>query len=134
RTQTTDLTGNVTARLFFPFPDFFDELFTAQVMTANAFCTKLTFYHHLGGNTGMVSTRLPKRIFTRHTVKTRQGIHDGIVKTMTHVQATSDVWWRNHDTERFAFFRRLKVTTLFPSLVPFFLDLGRIVGCRDILR
>src|SRR5690606_1070925 len=103
-------------------------------MTADILRAQLTLYHHLCGNTCVVSTRLPKRIFTRHTVETRQGIHDGIVETMTHVQATSDVWWRNHDTERFAFFRRLKVTTLFPSLVPFFLDLGRIVGCRDILR
>src|SRR5690606_12260070 len=102
-------------------------------MTADVLCCQLTFNHHLGCNTGMVSPRLPQGVFTRHTVVTGQGIHNGIVKAMTHVQVTSDVLWRKHDTEGVAFLSWLKVAVLFPGLVPFFLDLGRIVCRSNIL-
>ena len=98
----------------------------------NAIMDALTRYNRMTAN--VLCRQLAAQDISRHAVITRQGIHNGIVKTMTHVQATCDVRRRNHDGKCIAFLRRFKVTVVFPSFVPFFLDLGRIVSRSNILR
>ena len=46
----------------------------------------------------MVGTNLPQRVFAQHTLITDQGIHDSLLERMAHMQTTSDVWRRDHDT------------------------------------
>ena len=57
-----------TARLLFPLPDTLYKLIAPQIMACFVFGIELPFNHHLSGDAGMIGTRLPKRIFSTHTV------------------------------------------------------------------
>ena len=64
----------------------------------------LTLNQHLGGDTGVVGARLPQGVATLHAAETDQGVHDRVVKTVTHVQAAGDVRRRGGSPLR-AYFR-----------------------------
>ena len=58
--QAAHLLGDGVARLFLPFPDFFNKLFSAQFFSAWQFCcSQFALNHHLGGDTRMVGAHLP---------------------------------------------------------------------------
>ena len=128
RAQAADLTADVAAGLVFPFPDFFQEFLAAQVMTALAGGFELAFHQHLGGDTGVVGTRLPQGVAALHAAETDQRIHDRIVEAMAHVQAASDVRWRNHDGVGIARALRGEIILGFPGVVPGSFDGVRLVG------
>ena len=118
--QTAHLTGDGAAGFFLPLPDLVDEGFTAIIVTGLTFFRgDLTFHHHLGRDTRMVSTYLPQGIFTQHALITDQGIHDGLLESMAHVQATGDVWRRDHDAviAVAAVATRFEIALAFPVLV-----------------
>ncbi|CQR23062.1 Uncharacterised protein [Yersinia enterocolitica] len=93
------------------------------------FCGDLALNHHLGRDTSMVSPGLPQGIFALHTLITNQGIHDGLLERMAHVQATGDVRRRDHDAV--AFFTgiavRLEITLFFPVFIQRLFDFLRAV-------
>ncbi len=97
-------------------------------MAADALCAELPFDHHLGGNPCMIGAGLPERIMALHPMVAGQRVHDGVVKTMSHVQAAGDVWRGEHDGKRRALTRWLKVAFLFPALIPVGFQRGRVVG------
>ena len=47
---------------------------------------ELALYDHLRSDTGVVCAGLPQRVVAAHSVITRQGIHDGVLKGVAHVQ------------------------------------------------
>ncbi|MNU84322.1 hypothetical protein D3C71_740410 [compost metagenome] len=128
--ETAHLTGNGAARFRFPLPDFVDErLATVVVAGFTFFSGNLTFHHHLGSNTRVVSTSLPQGIFALHALVTDHGIHDGLLESMTHMQTAGDVRRRDHDAEGlFAFIAiRLEIALLFPVLVKRLFDISWVV-------
>src|SRR5450830_273130 len=128
RAQATDLTADVAAGLILPFPDFFQEFLAAQVVTALAGGFELAFHQHLRGNTGVVGARLPQGVAALHATETDQRIHDRIVEAMAHVQAASDVRWRNHDGVGIARALRSEIIFGLPGLVPGSFNSVRLVG------
>ena len=128
--ETAHLAGDGAARLCFPVPDFVDECFTAIVVAGFAFLSSdLTLNHHLRCDTRMVSPRLPQGVFTLHALIADHGVHDGLLESMTHVQAAGDVRRRDHDGK--AFFTGitmwLEIALLFPVLVKRLLDVLRVI-------
>lgn len=60
--------------LIFPFPDFLEEIFPAQIMTAHALLSHQLFLdHHLGCNAGVVTARVPQGGLTLHPVPAQTG-------------------------------------------------------------
>ncbi|CAH0325855.1 hypothetical protein SRABI106_04544 [Rahnella aquatilis] len=99
-------------------------------MTGFAFFSgDFTFNHHLRCDTRMVSPRLPQSIFPLHALIADHGVHDGLLESMTHVQAAGDVRRRDHDGK--AFFTGvtmwLEIALLFPVLVKRLLDVLRVI-------
>ncbi len=122
------LSCNGITALFFPLPDFIDKLVTAQIMFTQAFPLQLSFNNHLGGNTGMVGTNLPQGVFPQHALITDHGIHNGLLKTMPHMQAARDIGRRDHDAIGIALAGGPEIALVFPGLIPGGFDLLRLVG------
>ena len=99
--QTAHLAGDGAARLFLPLPNLVVEGITAIVVAGLAlFGGDLALNHHLGGDTGVVGTRLPQGVLALHAVVADQGVHQGLLEGVTHVQAAGDVRRRDHDGVR----------------------------------
>ena len=111
-------------------------------MTRFAFGIDQALNHHLGGDTGMVSTNLPQGIVAFHAVITNHRIHDCVLESMAHVQVTSHIWRRYHDAEGFAFCTcfgclgvgafygliGIEITVVLPDFVPLVFDVLRVIG------
>jgi len=91
-------------------------------------CCKLALDHHLCGDAGVIGTGLPESVVTFHPVVADQGVHDGILKRVAHMQGAGDVRWRNHDAVRRAAAVGCKVIAALPVLVPGLFYGGRVVG------
>ena len=118
--QAAHLAGDGATGLFLPLPDLVDEGFTAVIVAGLAlFGGDLALNHHLGGDTGVVGARLPQGVLALHAVVTDQGVHQGLLEGVTHVQAAGDVRRRDHDAEGvFAGVAvGLEVTLGFPVLI-----------------
>ena len=100
-------------------------------MARFAFGKQLALDHHLRGNSGMIGARLPECVMTTHAMITREGIHDSVVKGVTHMQRTGDIGWRQHDAERLGavvHMLGLEITGGFPVIVPARFYRFRVVG------
>ncbi|OIQ78568.1 hypothetical protein GALL_397290 [mine drainage metagenome] len=119
--QTAHLPSNRATGIFLPLPHFFQEFLAAEVMARNALCVQLALDNDLRSNTGMVGARLPQGIGAAHAVVARQGIHDGLVEAMAHMQRASHVGWRQQDAEVVSFGRveiGSKIALVLPEGVP----------------
>ena len=117
-------------RIFvFPFPNFFKEFFTAEVVTADAVLSQTRFYFSLSGNPSMVHTWKPKRIKTLHVFLTDNDILQSCIPSVTKVKFTSCVWWWDNDWIRLSLFIAWRLENIFvkPFLVTTSLNLGWIV-------
>ena len=74
----------------------------------------------------MIGADLPQRLTSLHSVKANQGIHNGMLKTMPHMQSACHIWRRNGNAIRSTFSLRSKVAFLFPGPVPAIFDLLRL--------
>jgi len=97
-------------------------------MTGFTFVAQLPFNYHLRGNTGVIGTRLPKRVITLHAMITNQRIHDGVLEGMTHVQAAGHVRRRDHDTVGVTVTMGSEVAFVFPALIPGFFNRMGVVS------
>ena len=97
RAKAAQLIGDGATRLFFPFPDFFDELFTAKIMARDVLFAKLAFNNHLGCDARMVRAGLPQGILTVHTVIPHKNVLKRKGQRMPHMEATGHVGRRHHD-------------------------------------
>ena len=121
-TQPPQLLRNRATRLRFPVPDFINECVATEVMACNAFRLQLTFYEHLCRNSRVISPYLPEGAATFHSVEANQGIHDGLLKAMAHVQRASHIGRRNGDAERLVCVTGCEVIIRLPLFVPSRLD------------
>ena len=96
-------------------------------MTGYTFFVDLPFDKHLGGNTCMIAARLPQCVVAKHAVVTNQGIHDGVLKRVTHMQCARHIGRGNHDAVRFAVTLRSEIAVLFPGAIPALFDCLRVV-------
>ena len=78
----------------------------------------------------MVCSRLPECIVALHSLVSDKDILHGVVKGMSHVQLSCDVWWWHHDCEWFfaAVYLSMEVAIVFPLFVKTVLDVLWIVG------
>ena len=97
-------------------------------MSADILCGQLALHNHLCGDTRVICTHLPEGVIAAHAAVANQRIHHCIVKAMSHVQATSDVGWRDHDAIGRTIARWLEVAFFFPGLIPLTFDTVRLVG------
>ena len=95
---------------------------------------ELPLDHHLRGNTGMVGADLPQRVAALHPAEADQGVHDGVVEPMPHVQAAGHIWRRNHDAVGVASARRREMALPFPDRVPVLFDGLRFVSLVHDVR
>ena len=87
------------------------------------------FDHILGGDAGMVHTRHPEGFHALHAAHPGQGILNGVLQRVTHMQPARYVG-RGHDDDMRILFRVMAGTEkiiAFPILVPFGLDGRRVV-------
>ena len=83
--EAANLTGDSRAGSFFPLPHLLQKLFTTQVVTGYFLRIELALNHDLRCDTSVICARYPQGIFARHAGMAHQAIHDGLVKSMTHV-------------------------------------------------
>ena len=96
-------------------------------MTTDIVRGQALFDHHLGGDASMIGSHLPKRLLARHAVVASQQIHDGVLKSMPHMQAARDIRRRNHNAIRLIRLFGCKSITVFPALIDRLFYLRRIV-------
>ena len=134
--QMLQLVDNAVAVLLLPFPNAFQELFAAQVITGFAFLFFDNLFNlNLGCQACMVIAGHPQGVVPHHAVPADQDILQGIIQCMAHMQLTGDVRWGDNNTEGFLalFYFGMKITMLFPEFIPFLLYGSRIINLRDIM-
>ena len=108
------------AVLLLPLPDAVDELVAPVVVAVLALLRlELGLHLGLGGNARVVHARQPQHLVALHALAAHQGIHQGVVERVTHVQLTGHVRRRQHDRVR-GFVRgriRREVTGVHPAFV-----------------
>ena len=112
-------------------------------MAVSALCFQLTLDNHLGGDTGMVGTHLPQSVVAGHAVIADQGVHNGFLEAMSHMQATRHIGRWNHDAVGLFATLGSKIAIALPLFVPAGFDVGgleclfhgcRLAGSGPILR
>ena len=130
------LVDNAVAVLLLPFPNAFQELFAAQVITSLAFLFFDNLFNlNLGCQACMVIAGHPQSVVAHHAVPADQDILQGVIQRMAHMQLTGDVRWGDNNTEGLLafFYFGMKITKLFPEFIPFLLYGSRIINLRDIM-
>jgi len=114
----------------FPFPDFFEEFFASEVVARDVLRIELALHYDLRGDACMVGARLPQGIVARHAVVAGEGVHQGVLESMAHVQRAGDIRRRQHDAVGGSVGRvaGLEIAGAFPLGVPAFFDIGRFEG------
>ena len=92
-----DLLDDDAAVLVGPIPAGVDKLIAADLQAADALALELLVDLSLRGDTGVVGTEHPARGLAAHTGHTDDGILDGVVGGVTHVELTGHVGRRNGD-------------------------------------
>ena len=126
--HAAQLPGNDAAVFFLPVPDALDESLASDLFPAGAFGVQLPLDHHLGRNAGVVGADLPQGVAPEHAMVTDQGVHDGKLEAVAHVQPAGDVRRRNRDAIGFAVSLRREIAGVLPCAVPAVLDVPRFEG------
>ncbi len=126
--HTAQLAGDGVAGLLPPCPDPLNELLPAQIVAGFPLCSQLPLHYHLGGDAGMVRADLPEGVFPLHAVIARQGIHESVLKGVSHMQGAGHVGRWDHDAVGFTASLGGEITRLFPVPVPALFDVLRVVG------
>ncbi len=94
--EAAHLSGDGAAGLLLPLPHPFEEFFPSEFGALQALGIELAFDHHLGGNAGMVRSRLPQRAVAEHPVIASERIHQRVLECVPHVQRPRNVrGWDN---------------------------------------
>ena len=96
--QPLQLADDGAAGFRLPFPHALDESLAAHFAAARLLTLhQLALDHGLGGDAGMVGSRLPQHVLAAHALKAAQDVLQRIVERVTHVQRTRHVGRRNDD-------------------------------------
>ena len=101
RSHFLKLGYDTSAVLFFPVPGTLQKFFTSDILFRDSLFSHRLDDLRFGRNRRMVSSRKPKSFITLHSLKTNENVLQRIVKGMSHVKLSRDVWWRNYDRIRF---------------------------------
>ena len=132
--QFLELLEDDTPVLAGPIPGVFQELFAREVGFLDPLF--LQAGHHFGfrSDRGVVHARYPAGVVAFHSGAAHQKILDGVVHHVAHVKHPGDVRRGNDDgvgfTRRVDF--RVEVTALHPVIVPFVLQVFRVVLRRYV--
>ena len=128
--EAMELAADQAAGALLPGPDPLDEPLPPEVAARDAFLRQLTLDHHLRRDAGVIAARLPQHRATRHAMKADQGVLDGVVEGMAHVQAAGDVRRRDDDAvgARVRIVARRKEPAFLPQPVELGLDFGGPIG------
>ena len=96
-THALDLLDDDAAVLVGPVPAGVDELVATDFQAADALALELLVDLSLRSDTGMVGAEHPARGLTAHTSHTNDGVLDGVVGGMAHVELAGHVGRRNGD-------------------------------------
>ena len=88
------------AGLVLPVPDLGDELLAAEVFLGPSGGGELAFDQRLGGDAGVIHAGQPQHLEALHALTPGQSVHQGVIESVTHVQAAGDVGRRKHDRVR----------------------------------
>src|SRR5262249_10708730 len=91
RPESPHLAGDGGARLLPPLPDTLDERLAPEVVPRSAFGLKLALDDDLGRDTGVVGTHDPIGVVAAHAVIPDEGVHQGLLERMPHVQRAGNV-------------------------------------------
>ena len=111
-------------------PDTLQELLTTQIIASQTFLdTQLLFHLDLGGDAGMVNTGNPQCIVALHTLEADQGVLQGGVHCVTHVQLASNIGRGHNDGERLLALITLcvEVAAFLPHVIDPRLNLLRLI-------
>ena len=95
--HTLNLLDDDAAVLVGPIPAGVDKLVATDLQAADALLFKLLVDLGLRGDTGVVGTEHPARGLTAHAGHTDDGVLDGVVGGVTHVELAGHVGRRNGD-------------------------------------
>ena len=127
--HAAQLAGDMAPRLFFPLPHLVDKRIAAKIVAGLAlFSRYFTLDQHLRGDTRMVGAYLPQGIVALHPLPARQGIHNGVLERVAHVQAAGYIGRWNHDRKGLALAGRGETVVGLPAFVPAGFDLFGLVG------
>ena len=122
RPHAAQLASDMAAGLLLPIPDAIGEGIASQVVAGFALGLQLALHHHLRGDASVIGTRLPQGVVATHAMETGQGVHNGVLESVAHVQIAGDIGRRDHDAIGAALARRRKMALLFPGFVPRLFD------------
>ena len=114
-----------------PCPDLFDQRLAPHIISSLAlFGGELLLHFHLRRNTSVIRAGKAQRFVALHALTADDGIVDGMLNGVAHVQLTGHVWRRDRHT-----IRRpprisvgLEVSRILPALVPFGFAIAWFVG------
>ncbi|GFN03864.1 hypothetical protein Smic_24200 [Streptomyces microflavus] len=131
--EAAHLAGDLAAGLVLPLPDALDEGLAAQVVAGLALLAELALDDVLGGDAGVVHTRLVERLEPLHPLPADQGVDQGVLEGVAQVEGAGDVRRRDDDAvgRLVAVLVGFEVTTLYPALVQLPLYIGRRVRGRQ---
>ncbi len=95
--QMLELVDDGAAVFLAPFPDPFDEFLPAQGVAIRSLFRQLPLHHVLGGDAGVVGAGHPEHPETPQPLVAAEGVLEGVVQGMAHVENARDVGRRNHD-------------------------------------
>ena len=127
-THAPQLPGDGAAGMIFPLPHAAQEFLAADVVPGEPLAIELTLDDDLCRDAGVIRSSLPEGVIAVHAVVSGQGIHDGDLECVTHVQTAGDIRRRDHDAVGIALATRFEIAVFLPGLVPGLLYLLWIVG------
>ena len=143
-TEKLELIMNEARVLLLVFPNAFEELFTAKIVTGLAFVhLDALFDDDLSGDTSVVRTRDIQDVLSVHTLEAADGVLDSGGEGVTEMETTSDVGRRKDDDELAVFILNLgtfgvglgvEVTLVFPPLSPLLFDFVGVVASGHFRR
>ena len=101
RSHFLKLRYDASTVLFFPVPGTLQEFFTSDILFRDSLVPHRLYNLRFGRNRRMVGSRKPKCFIPLHSLKTNENVLQCIVKGMSHMKLTCDVWWRNYNRIRF---------------------------------
>ena len=130
-TQLLELLDNAVAVLLLPCPDALEELLAAKVIAGQSLLLAQVLLNlDLGCNACVVGARHPQCGIALHTLGTDQDILQGLVKCVTHVQLSGNIWGRNYNGIWLfvLIYFSVEVSVLLPEPIELVFGCGRVIG------
>ena len=119
-TQFLQLADDRAAILLAPFPHFFHEPITSDLLPVDAPFREHPFHDHVRGDTGVIRSRHPEGFETLHPLEPDEHVLDRVVQNVAEVEYPGDVGWGYDDGIGGLAGSRIGVEelVLFPESVP----------------